>query len=344
MFVASAIFRFLCWLALATACIAVPANAQELLANRSFESALTPTPVNGNNFYTSIPGWTISNISPPIANPWNIIRPWTGYANNPTATPIGGGALYLDIHAASGIIKQTVTIPSQGMVDLSGWFSVRDFPQALTGLIINVRNSSNVVVATANTSFTAANPIGLWKQASAVSVPIAPGTYTFEVEVPNFANFDLASLVFRPSLSVSKTSIAFTDPISLANPKMIPGAVAEYTITTASPAGYSVTANSIAVTDTTPINTALVVSDIAGPGSGPALFTAGTTGLNYGFAGLASTTDNIEFSNNNGASWNYIPVAGANGTDPLVTRVRVRPQGTMAASTSFSIKLRYRVN
>jgi hypothetical protein len=324
--------------------ISASANAQELLSNRSFESALTPTPVNGNNFYATVPNWTLINVTPTQTNPWNIIRPHAGYANNPTATPTGGGNLYMDVNSASGTLRQSITIPSQGMIDFSGWFSVRDNQQALSGLTINIRNSSNVVVGTASTSFVATDPIGLWKQASALNVPITAGTYTFEVDLPNPANFDLASAVFKPTLAVTKTSVAFSDPVSSTNPKMIPGAVSEYTITATSPSSYDVTANSISIVDVTPANTALVVSNIGGAGSGPAAFLAGSTGLTYTFTSLASTTDDIEFSNNGGTSWTYTPVVGVNGTDPSVTTVRLRPKGTMAASSTLTFRLRYRVN
>lgn len=323
----------------------MPSAAQELLVNRSFESALTPTPVNGNNFYATIPNWTIINVTPAQANPWNIIRPHAGYANNPTTTPTGGGNLYLDVNTASGTIRQTVTFPSAGMVDISGWFSVRDFPQALTGLIINVRNvGTNAVVATTSTSFTAADPIGLWRGASATNLPVAAGAHIFEVEIPNFANFDLASLVFKPSLTVTKTSAAFSDGVSASNPKQIPGGVTEYTLRATSPASYTVTNNSIILADATPANTALVVTDIGGGGSGPAAFTAGTSGLTYTFTSLASATDDIEFSNNGGVSWTYTPVAGGNGTDAAVTNIRLRPKGAMAASSTLQFRVRYRVN
>jgi hypothetical protein len=323
----------------------VPALAQELLVNRSFESAVTPTPVNGNNFYATIPNWTVVNVTPAQATPWNIIRPHAGYANNPTATPTGGGSLYLDINAASGTIRQTVTFPSAGMVDISGWFSVRDFSQALGGLVINVRNvATNNVVATTNTSFVATDPIGLWKQAAATNLPVAAGAHIFEVEIPNFANFDLASLVFKPALTVTKTSTAFSDGVSATNPKLIAGAVAEYTLSATSPASYTVTSNSIILSDATPANMALVVSDIGGSGSGPSAFTAGTSSLTYTFTSLGNAADDIEFSNNGGASWTYTPVIGANGTDTAVTNVRLRPKGTMAASSTLSFRIRYRIN
>lgn len=329
------------WLALILASVAAPVSAQQLLLNRSFESPVVPN--NGNNFYATIPNWTASNVVPAQVNAFNVIRPHAGYANNPTATPTGGGIQYIDINAASGILSQTVTFPSRGMVDLSGWFSVRDFAQALTGLIINVKNSSGTVVATASTSFAVSDPVGLWKFTSALNVPVNAGTHTFEVVMPNNANFDLASLVFKPALTVTKTSVVISDPISSANPKAIPGAVLEYSITVASPASYTVTNNTILIVDATPANMSLIVANIGGAGSGPASFTPGTSALTYGFTSLASTADDIEFSNNNMTSWTYTPVASANGTDSAVTHVRFRPKGTMAASSSGLFKVRYAV-
>ncbi len=329
----------LSWLLL----VGAPAAAQELLLNRSFEAPVVPN--NGNNFYTTIPTWTVINVNPSTQTvPFNVIRPFAGYANNPTATPTGGGIQYLDINGASGTIRQTVTITGGGMVDFSGWFSVRDFSQALTGLTINIRTSGGALVSTVSTSFAASDPIGLWKQAAAANVPIAAGTYIFEVEIPNFANFDLASLVFKPGLTVDKTGVAFSDPVKgTTNPLQIPGGVTEFTITTANPGGYTVTANSIAVVDATPPGLDLLVTDIGGAGSGPASLAPGTSTLGYAFTSLASTTDGIEFSNNGGASYVYTPIVGANGTDPAVTHVRVRPSGTMAANSSFAVRLRYRV-
>ena len=319
-----------------------PAAAQELIANRSFESPVTPA--NGNNFYSTIPNWTAVNVVPAQPQPYNIIRPWSGYANNPTATPSGGGVQYLDINSAAGVLRQTVTVTTAGMLDFSGWFSVRDNQQAASGLTINILNSSGSIIATASTSFLASEPIGLWKQAVGANVPVAAGTYTFEAVVPNPINFDLASLVFKPALAVSKTSVPYSDPVNnTINPKMIPGGIVEYLISATSPSAYSVTSNSISLIDTTPSEMELVVANIGGGGSGPALFNPGTSSLTYSYASLASAGDNIDFSNNGGASWTYVPVANINGTDPNVTTIRLRPQGAMTASSSFSFRLRYKI-
>ena len=253
------------------------AAAQELLLNRSFETPVAPA--NGNNFYTTIPNWSIINVTPARPQPANIIRPFAGYAGNPTATPIGGGNQYFDVNGAAGTLQQVVTIPSQGMVDFSGWFSVRDNQQSLTGLIINIRDPGGTIVGTASVTFAASDPIGLWKQAAGANIPVTAGTYTFEVIMPDPSNFDLGSLVFKPAITVTKTNAAFSDPINgTTNPKQIPGGVTEYIISATTPSSYSVTTNTIIVADPTPANLELVVADIGGAGSGPTAFTAGTTG------------------------------------------------------------------
>jgi hypothetical protein len=322
--------------------LAAPISAQELLLNRSFESPVVP--VNGNNFYATIANWTVINVTPAQPLPFNVIRPHAGYAGNPTVTPTGGGIQYLDINSAAGSIRQTITLPSNGMIDISGWFSVRDFSQALTGLNINIRTTGGALVATTSTSFAASDPIGLWKQATSVNIPLAAGSYIFEVDMPDFANFDLASAVFKPAVTLAKTSAPYSDPQNgTTNPKYTPGGIAEYTIIAATPASYSVSSNTIVIGDSTPVGSELIVADIGGAGSGPAGFAPGTSGLTYSFTSLASATDNIDFSNNSGTTWTYTPVADANGADPNVTTVRVRPQGTMAASSSATLRLRYRI-
>lgn len=329
--------------ALLLAVLATPASAQEMLANRSFEAPTVPA--DGNNFYATIPGWTVA-ADTGNPQPVNLIRPTPAYASNPTAPPTGGGVQYFDVNASAGTIRQTVTLATAGMVDIGAWFSVRDNQQDLSGCIVNIRNSANAVVATLATSFTAAEPIGLWRQVSAGNVPLAAGTYVFEIVLPNPANVDLATMVFKPPLTIAKTSAAYSDPVNgTANPKLIPGGRADYLITVTSPAAYAATANSIAIVDATPAGSDMAIGDIAAAGSGPAAFVQGapSSTLTYGYAGLASQTDDIDFSNNGGASWAYVPVANPDGVDPAVTHVRLRPKGSMAASSSFAFRLRYRV-
>lgn len=144
-------------------------------------------------------------------------------------------------------------------------------------------------------------------------------------------------------LSIAKTSVAYSDPQNgTTNPKLIPGGFADYSLVVTAPSGTSPTSNSVIVTDAIPANLGLFVGTYA-PGPGPVLFTAGGSGLTYGFTSLSSSGDDLEFSNNGGASWTYTPVADANGVDAAVTHVRVRPKGAMAPGSSFTINLRARV-
>jgi hypothetical protein len=90
------------------------------------------------------------------------------------------------------------------------------------------------------------------------------------------------------------------------------------------------------VTDAIPANTALRVADIAGAGTGPVAFVNGTTssGLTFTYTSLASATDDVEFSNNNGTTWTYTPVPDSAGCDTNVTNVRINPKGTFVADTA----------
>ena len=144
-------------------------------------------------------------------------------------------------------------------------------------------------------------------------------------------------------LAIAKTSAAYSDPINgTTNAKLIPGGLADYTLTVTTPAGTAPTSNSVVVVDAIPANLSLFVGTYA-PGPGPIAFGAGSSGLTYSFVSLASTTDDVSFSNNGGASWTYVPVADANGVDANVTHIRINPKGSMAPGSSFTINLRARV-
>ncbi|WP_422059791.1 hypothetical protein [Sphingopyxis sp.] len=141
-------------------------------------------------------------------------------------------------------------------------------------------------------------------------------------------------------LSIAKTSTAYSDPFNGAiNPKLIPGGFATYTLTVTAPAGTAPSSNSVIVSDAIPANLSLFVGTYA-PGPGPIAFGAGASALSYSFASLASTTDDLSFSNNGGASWTYVPAPDANGVDANVTNIRINPKGSMAPGSSFTVNLR----
>jgi len=141
-----------------------------------------------------------------------------------------------------------------------------------------------------------------------------------------------------------------SDPIEgTTNPKAIPGAVMQYTVVVTNQGKGASDANTVKVTDAIPANLQLVVTDIGGAGSGPVLFTQGspTSGLSYTFTSLASLADSLDFSNNSGTTWTYVPTANGNGVDPAVTNIRISPTGAFAANAgtapSFTLQFRMRV-
>jgi len=154
-----------------------------------------------------------------------------------------------------------------------------------------------------------------------------------------------------PTITLQKLSRTISDPVNgTANPKAIPGALSEYTIQATNSGLTAADNNSIAITDSIPANTALYVGDISGAGSGPIRFVDGTppSGLAYNFVNLASTTDNVSFSNNGGTSFNYTPSPDAEGVDTNVTHIQVTTTGQFLAASgsgdpSFVILFRVKV-
>jgi uncharacterized repeat protein (TIGR01451 family) len=155
-----------------------------------------------------------------------------------------------------------------------------------------------------------------------------------------------ADTIVYPSLVTVKSSAALSDPYNgTTNPKRIPGGAVRYDVTVTNTGSGTVNANTLYIYDAIPTNTSLYVTDIGAAGSGPVSFNNGslTSSLSYTFTSLASTTDDVEFSSNNGATWTYTPVADANGVDPNVTHIRINPKGTFAGDPGPSCTASFRV-
>jgi len=148
-------------------------------------------------------------------------------------------------------------------------------------------------------------------------------------------------------LTVVKLSMVHSDPANgTVAPKAIPGAIVEYQIIVTNPAATPADTDSIVIRDAVPAHVDLRVADFGASGSGPVSFTDGSpsSGLAYTFISLASSTDDVDFSSDNGTSWNYAPVPDANGVDAAVTDIRVNPKNAFNANNAqFTVKLRMRV-
>ena len=182
-----------------------------------------------------------------------------------------------------------------------------------------------------------------------VQMPSTAGSYTNSARAAfGTATTSTVSATFNvvtpAPLTMVKSSQASADPVNgSVNPKLIPGARAAYTVTIANPNSFAATSDSIVILDSTPANLSLFVSHISGSSGGPIRFQDGATasGLTYTFTSLASTTDDVDFSSDGGATWTYVPTPNAQGADPAVNRIRIRPKGAMAANSSFSLLFGY---
>lgn len=152
-----------------------------------------------------------------------------------------------------------------------------------------------------------------------------------------------------PVFTAVASSVVQSDPYNAAvNPKMIPGATILRSVVISNTSGGRPDSGSVVVVEPIPARASLYVRDYGGAGSGPVSFTQGSpsSALTYSYASLASSTDDLSFSNNNGVSFGYTPVPDSSGYDAAVTHVRVNPKGTFAGaagSGSPSFTLRYRV-
>ncbi|MCT2558624.1 hypothetical protein N0B51_06490 [Tsuneonella sp. YG55] len=155
-----------------------------------------------------------------------------------------------------------------------------------------------------------------------------------------------------PTISATLTSAPLNDPIrGTVNPLDIPGAVVTHSTTVQNSGTGAPDSNTVDVILAVPASTKLSVADIGGGSSGPVQFTNGTppSSLTYTFTSLSSTTDDLEFSSDNGATWTYTPVADAQQLDGNVTRMRVRLKGAFAAApsgtpTSFTLSYRTKID
>lgn len=292
---------------------------------------------------------SISISFPGATNPFTIAKSaniTTGYAgtattiqytvtvSNPSSNPsrisqfvdtLPAGASFVAIGGASGVTAaNSSSVPSAGATG--------------TIMFVGKQDQSYLIPAGGSVSLI-----------YSVQMPTTAGTHVNSAYAAfgqaTTATASASYLVYSVSpLTVVKASQAAADPVNgTTNPKLIPGATAAYTVTVTNPNVFALTADSVVVTDPTGLNLRFHALDGGGSGSGPVIFQDGApaSGLTYSFASLGSTTDDVDFSSDNGATWAYTPVPASDGSDSNVTRIRIRPRGAMAANSSFSLLFRY---
>lgn len=223
--------------------------------------------------------------------------------------------------------------PSQGTYDSSSgdWFvgnlSNGGSATLLISATVDVGTSGNTITNTATVDFL-----------SQIDPDISDDAASVDVTVTGL-----------PSLLVLKSVSVVEDPFNgTSNPKAIPGSTVQYLVSTTNSGSGAVDADSLIVTDPIPANAALRVADFDGSTPGPVQMIDGSpaSGLNYTFVSLADAGDDVSFSNDGATTFNYVPVADANGVDLNVTHVRINPKGVFAGDTGSgapSVQLFFKV-
>ena len=147
-----------------------------------------------------------------------------------------------------------------------------------------------------------------------------------------------------PTVAIDTGATTWNVVEGTSNPKAIPGSKRRLTVTITNPDIVAVEGNTLQVELPTPSN--LVIA-LDGDGAGGAVVqtaqggTPSTLTLNY--IASDSTADDVDFSVNGGTSWTAAPIAGNATSQATINRVRMRPQGSMAAQSSFVITIPYSV-
>jgi hypothetical protein len=167
---------------------------------------------------------------------------------------------------------------------------------------------------------------------------ICLGTPDSGLNVPTTVDIRLTVTANR---MVVTTSLATTwDPVnSTYRPKAIPGSRQRIVAGVSNPDIVTIDANTVLIAVAVPPR-ALVAFD--GDKAGVADFVRFTDGavqskVTLAYTAPGSTTDDVEFSADGGNSWTYQPVAGSPASVAAITHIRLRPKGTMAASSNFSV-------
>jgi len=257
---------------------------------------------------------------------------------NPNATDITGAA-FADTYPANLLNNGSLVNNCGGSVTAG---ASNPGTLTLTGGTIPASGSCTIsILTTSGTAgiYTNAIAAGALTTANAGSNTAAATANLSVQAAPNFTFLKMVQPFWDPYNGTANPLV------SAPNAKNIPGAIVEYTIT-ASNAGGPSDVDTVSVTDSLPPNTALFVNDISGANSGPVQFIQGATSstLTYTYTALNNLSDDLDFSQfATGSNWNAVPVAGADGCDPSIKRIRIKPKGTFVGGTpqpSFSLRFR----
>ena len=296
----------------------------------------TATVINSTNAFVTIA--LLPALQPPtVAKSFSPATIGTGGTStltvtltNPNTTAITGAA-FTDTYPAN--VSSTGTPGLTNTCGGTATAAANGTSLALSGGTVPASGSCTVTVSvTANVAGSYLNSTGTVTTTNAGTGTAATATLTV----------DPPSLVFMKTVSVT------SDPMNgTTNPKNIPGAEVLYNLRVTNTGLGKVDNNTTVIIDPIPANTELFVGDLGVAGSGPIVFVQGspTTTLSWTYTALNNAADDVDFSNDNGSTWTYVPTPPY---DAGVNRIRLKPKGTLAGASGglnpyFELRFRVRV-
>jgi Domain of unknown function (DUF2341) len=176
-------------------------------------------------------------------------------------------------------------------------------------------------------------PGGPWLPLSLANIPLESRKCP---TIQTTVSFGAGEASTCPALTITHNVQPLSDPVhGTTNPKSIPGAIVQNRTIVRNSGTGPVDANTVIIAEIVPPDMSLSVADFDGSTAGPVRFTDGTpaSGLTYTFVALGDMTDDVEFSNDNGASYGYVPVPDGNGLDAAVTHFRIRPKNVLLGNS-----------
>lgn len=185
------------------------ASGANILLNGSFESPSALGNQDGNNVGAPPDDWTFTPVGGSVSNTVRINVPTPTYGDGPTTGM--DGLNYMDI-GGNGYFSQAVTLTVASPVTFGGYFSRR----AGVALDNSNNNGSTSIWDAANTTLLFSSPtvfapaagsINNWVSSFSTVPSLPAGSYTFRIEMQDYANVDNVSLDAVPEVASSVLGI-----------------------------------------------------------------------------------------------------------------------------------------
>lgn len=327
--------RLVVALSLALGLAAAPASACEVVTPSTAKlGTLSPTAVTAAGFIATTGSFTCANDNVLALLADDYLRATLLTTGTLTLTAPTGGSVGYSLSASSDGTAPLVANTSRSYFE---------------GTTLSLLGSSRAVVPIYIKPVSAsAPPAGIYKGNFQVrwSWKFCDGVGTLGLcllgkndQDSKIASVEVTMTVARGAIVTVSQRTTWESSAATVNPKAIPGAKLRMTMQIENPNPFPLDGNSLAFTLPTPARLQVALD---GDGTASTAYVVAAEGtpassLAITYSGPASTTDDVDFSANNGGSWTYDPSAAPRA----VTNVRIRPRGTMAAGSKYIVSLPY---